>query len=85
MLAYDIDLLRPGCVLIQAGLGGSSTACNRFPTESWLLFPTPGMRLYAIPNADLEKAIDLAWTQFGEKETRPKAAPRRRRTKPAQN
>lgn len=44
-LIYDLDLLRPGCALIQAVGGGDSLALQEyFDAEDWLVSPTPGMR-----------------------------------------
>jgi hypothetical protein len=48
-LVYDVDLLRPGCVLLQVALGG--TVPNEiflalFPPETWLVGRTPGMKTY---------------------------------------
>ena len=62
--AYDMDLMRPGCVLLQAAMGGSVPAANRFPTESWLTHLTPGMRLYSIPAGELDKGVAYAWVQL---------------------
>jgi hypothetical protein len=60
-LAYDLKLLRPGCVLLQAAMGGSVMLANRFPAESWLLTPTEDMKVYDnIPDEDIEKMIMFA-------------------------
>lgn len=45
-LAYDITLGRPACVLVAAGLGADVDASRVFPVKSWLLAPTPDMRVY---------------------------------------
>ena len=45
-VAYDIKLMRPACVNVAAGMGGSTEAAVRFHTEDWLEYPTPDMKLY---------------------------------------
>lgn len=61
LFAYDAILMRPGCVPLQAALGGNIATANRFPIESWLLTPTPSLRLYDFPDKNLKVAIELAW------------------------
>jgi hypothetical protein len=57
---YDCELCRPGCVLLQAGLGGSASLAHEFPVESWLLAPTPGLKKYKLENREqLDKLIRL--------------------------
>lgn len=51
-LAFDFKLMRPGCVLLQA-LHGCITAdggnpANDFPSEAWLVAPTPDLKVYSI-------------------------------------
>lgn len=45
-LAYDTKLDRPACVLVAAALGGDPHAASLFPSETWLLTPTPDMSVY---------------------------------------
>lgn len=48
VLVVDVDLRRPACVLLQAGLGGDSHRVSQlFHSDTWLLSPTPGMRRVA--------------------------------------
>lgn len=49
-IAYDVELKRPGCAILQGALGGDSAFCAAFETEDWLLTPTPGLRLYPVPD-----------------------------------
>lgn len=58
-IAYDTKLKRPGCVLLQAALGGSPIA-HHFPTDSWLLAPTPDMKLYEITTDQLIQLIGIS-------------------------
>jgi hypothetical protein len=56
-LAYDTDLCRPGCVLLQAAMGGSTEAAQLFDTKSWLLAPTPGLKVRQVDDAELMRKI----------------------------
>ena len=47
-IAFDTQLMKPGCVLIQAVLGGSPGVLRGFPAECWLAAATPGMALYEV-------------------------------------
>lgn len=58
IIAYDLKKMRPGCVLIQAQMGG--TVPNNefemfFPVETWALVLTDDMKLYEIT----EKQLDI--------------------------
>ncbi len=57
-IAFDIRLMRPGCVLLQAALGGDCDTAHAFKTKDWLLAPTPDMRLYAVTKAELQALVD---------------------------
>lgn len=52
-IAFDIEQMKPGCVLLQAALGCQSSIAHRFPVESWLLAPTPGLKVYEITDEQL--------------------------------
>jgi hypothetical protein len=58
--AYDCKLKRPGCVIIQAAMGGGSTVdLDRFfEVSSWLLAPTPDMVVI--------EGTEEQWKQAGE-------------------
>ena len=60
-IAYDLTQRRPGCVMVQAGLGGNSQLVDRhFPAETWLLAPTNDMKLYPIEDeARLKQVIEV--------------------------
>ena len=53
-IAYDIKLLRPGCTLLQAAMGGDPLIAHEFDTEDWLLAPTEDMRMYEITKEQLK-------------------------------
>jgi hypothetical protein len=57
VLVYDIKLRRPGCALLQAALGGDPGMANSFPSEHWLLAPTPDMKTYNISDEQLRQVI----------------------------
>ena len=56
-IAYDCELMRPGCVLLQAALGGDVAAANLFPAETWLLAPTEGLKLYPVTRKQLRELV----------------------------
>ena len=59
-MAYDFDLKRPGCVLMQAVMGGDSNAVSRlFDCKGWLLAPTPGMRLVLGTEEEWKQASEI--------------------------
>lgn len=61
IIAYDTTLYRPGCALIQAALGGSSELAQEFPTDLWLLVPTPNMKVYPVRDRKfLDMLIDTS-------------------------
>ena len=60
-VAFDTKLMRPACALVAAGLGASTDAAKRFPTESWLLAPTDDMGVYMTTPAEL----DVLVSRFG--------------------
>lgn len=61
-VAFDCGLKRPGCVLVAAALGADTEACVHFETATWLLAPTPGMRVYETTPEQL--AILVKMTQI---------------------
>jgi hypothetical protein len=65
VLVYDLKLKRPGCALLQAALGGSPGMANQFPTEHWLLAPTPDLKPYKISDEELSQVIKYHRTLVG--------------------
>lgn len=56
-LVYDAKLRQPGCVLLQAVMGGTvhgDLFHRLFPNETWLLAPTDDMKLYRVTEAELK-------------------------------
>lgn len=68
-LAYDYDLERPGCALLQALHGANRLLAHRFPVDSWLQFPTPTLKVYEITPAQLDLLVQRAESQYIKKET----------------
>lgn len=68
-IAFDADLRRPGCVLLQAALGGTPELASHFPTESWLVAPTPGLRLYEVTEDQLEILVQMS-SKLPQEETK---------------
>lgn len=59
-LVYDLDLMAPACVLLQAAMGcGGCPAFHHFDSTHWLVAPTPGMRLL--------RATDEQWALVAER------------------
>lgn len=60
-IAYDAKLKRPGCVLLQASFGCvEPNLADLFPIDSWLLAPTPDLRVYSLKEDQLSKLVKLA-------------------------
>ena len=66
-IAFDIELMRPGCALIQAAMGGTQGIANHFDAEQWLIVPTLDMKLYEVNEYQLVqlvqkvKEIEIKW------------------------
>jgi len=55
---FDAKLMRPGCVLLQAAMGGDQYVVSEFfPPETWLVFPTPDLATYPMPTREQLKAL----------------------------
>jgi hypothetical protein len=50
-IVFSPSLRRPGCVLLQAAMGGdvdSKTFHKLFPSETWITFPVEDMAAYPL-------------------------------------
>lgn len=65
MVAYDCVLDQPGCVNVAAGMGADTTVPQLFPNKSWLLAPTPDMRVYETTPEQLALLAERLVTRFG--------------------
>lgn len=59
-IVFDTELRRPACVLIQAAMGGDTGIANRFPSETWLIYPTPAMAVFPVTDEQIPKLIAMA-------------------------
>ena len=59
-IAYDIILMRPGCAILQAALGGSPEIKTLFPTETWLQAPTEDMKVYEVSQEQLKQLVKIS-------------------------
>ena len=57
-IAYDVVQMRPGCVLVAAGLGADAALSSRFDPHDWLLVPTADMGVYEITEDQLRQLIE---------------------------
>jgi len=59
-ILYDAKLKRPACVLLQAAAMSDYSIANRFPSESWLVYPTPDMKIYEVTPEQLDYLVKIA-------------------------
>jgi len=52
-------------VLLQAAMGADSDLAHRFPSESWLVAPTPDMTVREVTEDQLEILIEMARRTYG--------------------
>jgi hypothetical protein len=55
-VVYDLKLRKPGCVLLQAAMGGT-VPNDTFPPTCWLTELTPDMKAYSITDEQLEELV----------------------------
>lgn len=58
-IAFDITLMRPGCVLLQAAMGADPEAAKRFPADTWLIAPTPDLVVRNITDSQLDQLVGM--------------------------
>lgn len=60
-IVFDPVLRRPGCVILQAAMGGNvPDFTSRFPAETWLTSPTPDMGCFPVNEPQLYRLIEMA-------------------------
>ncbi len=62
-IAYDCDLRRPGCVLLQAAMGGTvptNLFGALFDAANWIIAPTPGLKLYPVSENQLRLLSEMS-------------------------
>jgi hypothetical protein len=62
-IAYDTKLKRPGCVLLQAAMGCKPEVAHPFEPSTWLIHPTPDLKVYPLTPEILEKLVIMTNTQ----------------------
>jgi len=65
-VAYDVELLRVGCALIQAATGATIGNADLMRFDDWLTAPTPGLRLYETTEQELESLIAITNRKGGK-------------------
>jgi hypothetical protein len=51
-IAYDTDLRRPGCAIVQRALGATVPNDDLHRMNGWLTSPTPNMRVLPVASLD---------------------------------
>jgi hypothetical protein len=73
-IAFDIKLMRPACVLLQAVYGCDAHVLRDFNGESWLLVPTDDLRLYELDEKQLRLLSQRVNDLFPPKKLSPAAS-----------
>jgi len=68
-IAFDIEQMKPGCVLLQAVLASSCMA-HCFESRLWLTTPTPNMRVYSITREELVLLVQKVHTVHADHNSR---------------
>lgn len=64
-IVFDIELFQPGCILLQADMGGTvSNFSELFPSNSWLVYPTPNMVVYEVTDEQLERIAQKVQNKY---------------------
>lgn len=59
-IAFDPELRRPACPILQAAHGCDPHMAHPFPCEAWLVAPTPGMAVFDATDEQLESLVAMA-------------------------
>ena len=65
-IAFDVEQMKPGCVLLQAALGCDHILAHRFPAESWILSPTPNLRVYEVTEEQVPMLVEKVMAHQAE-------------------
>lgn len=57
-LCFDIKLRRPGCVLLAAATGADVALAQQFNSKTWLVSPTPDLRVYEVTPEEFAKILE---------------------------
>lgn len=58
-IAYDTELLRPGCVMVQRALGATIPTGDLGRLDHWLLSPTKDMVVLPVTGEQFERLIQI--------------------------
>lgn len=58
-IAYDPDLKRPGCAVVQAGFGTTIPASALQRLHGWATAPTAGMRVFLVSPEQFEQLVEI--------------------------
>ncbi len=56
-IAFDLEEMKPGCVLLQAAHGCELNMANVFDSKHWLINITPAMHVYDVNEDELVKLV----------------------------
>lgn len=67
-IAYDMELKRPGCVLLQAVMGGfvsdGTNPANHFNSDLWIIDSMDGLKVYDVPTKEMFSKIVCGTEEF---------------------
>jgi len=64
-IIFDIEQMKPACVLLQAAMGGDIAVANAFNSDHWLINPTPGMKCFAVTPEQLQILVQKVKDRHG--------------------
>jgi len=65
-IVFSVKERRPGCVLLQAAMGGTVPKFGQlFPHETWLTAPTDDMASYEVTDDQLQQLSMMARKSVG--------------------
>jgi len=56
-IVFDVDEMKPACILLQIIMGGDQQAAHRFNPQYWLVHPTPGMKGFDLNEDQLDQLV----------------------------
>jgi len=64
-IAFDISLMKVGCPLLQATLGGNIDI-SMFPSEGWIIAPTKNLKVYEVNGEQLDILLERVKGRWGD-------------------
>lgn len=56
-IAFDVEEMKPGCVLIQAALGCDPNVADAFDPDDWIVDRIAGMKVYEVTEGQLVELV----------------------------